>query len=132
MNGVAGRPLWYAWPRRRGQSAPALPEPGTALLRIAAQAKRLSGFKDRAGSLRSTLTTQWGVSMTTLPDQPNLRPVEAFPMSQTEDAGPLFVIRDPTGLADGLVTVDMGAPVFVHEQIPFIAPAAARTKGKSG
>jgi len=26
-------------------------------------------------------------------------------MSQTEDAGPLFVIRDPTGLADGLVTL---------------------------
>ena len=35
----------------------------------------------------------------------------------------------PQVRSDGMVTVDMGAPVFVHEQIPFIAPAAARNTG---
>jgi MEMO1 family protein len=56
-----------------------------------------------AGAQR--LGLEGGVPMTPLPDQPKLRPVEAFPVNQGEGAGPLFVIRDPAGLADGVVTL---------------------------
>jgi len=43
--------------------------------------------------------------MTTLPDKPKLRRVEAFPVNDGEGRGPLYVIRDPCGLAEGLITL---------------------------
>ncbi|MGQ9651643.1 MAG: AmmeMemoRadiSam system protein B [Phycisphaerae bacterium] len=42
--------------------------------------------------------------MTTLPDKPKLRRLEAFPVSD-DNRGPLYVIRDPCGLAQGLITL---------------------------
>ncbi|MDM8004925.1 MAG: AmmeMemoRadiSam system protein B [Phycisphaerae bacterium] len=43
--------------------------------------------------------------MTALPDKPKLRRVEAFPVSDGEARRPLYVIRDPCGLAQGLITL---------------------------
>lgn len=43
--------------------------------------------------------------MTALPDKPKLRRVEAFPVNDGEGRGPLYVIRDPFGLAQGLITL---------------------------
>lgn len=43
--------------------------------------------------------------MSALPERPKLRPVEAFPTGESTGAGPLFVVRDPSGLAEGVVTL---------------------------
>ncbi len=42
--------------------------------------------------------------MTEIPDRPKLRRVEAFPATD-EGTGPMYVIRDPTGLAEGAFTL---------------------------